>query len=232
MPNSQNGWPANNVSLTKVWTIPDTQRTIRLEKGDAGYLLTHFAAWFDKNVEDIEAGQLDDWGYAERPIRGGTELSNHASGTAIDLNALKHGLGAVNTFSPANRDKIRTQLRVYEGAIRWGGDYTGRKDEMHFEINASANVVGRVASRLRGSSAPVVNPPSGSRRTLRKGDNGDDVRSLQGTLNRYYTSLTKLVVDGDFGAKTDERVRYFQGKAGLVVDGIVGPATWGKLGYK
>jgi hypothetical protein len=232
MPNSQNGWPANNVNLTKVWTIPGTQRTIRLEKGNAGYLLTHFAAWFDKNIEDIEAGQLDDWGYAERPIRGGTDLSNHASGTAIDINALKHPLGAVNTFSPTNRNKIRAQLRVYEGAIRWGGDYSGRKDEMHFEINTPATVVNRVAQRLQGSSAPVVNPPVSGRRTIKKGDSGDDVMSLQRTLNAFYPKLTKLVVDGDFGDKTDERVRYFQRNAELVVDGIVGPKTWAKLGYK
>lgn len=231
MPNSQNGWPANNSALTKVWTIPGTTRTVRLEKNNAGYLLTHFAAWFDKRVEDIEAGQLDDWGYAERPIRGGTDLSNHASGTAIDLNALRHPLGAVNTFSAEQRSLIRQQLKVYEGAIRWGGDYSGRKDEMHFEINASRTVVDRVAKKLQGQSSPVVNPPSG-RRTIQQGDTGDDVRSLQGTLNRFYPGLSKLVEDGDFGPATDGRVRYFQGRAKLEVDGIVGPNTWKALGYK
>jgi peptidoglycan hydrolase-like protein with peptidoglycan-binding domain len=64
------------------------------------------------------------------------------------------------------------------------------------------------------------------------GDQGDDVKSLQATLNKWYPSLTRLVEDGDFGAKTDERVRYFQTKAKLEVDGIVGSATWSALGYK
>lgn len=233
MVNSQNGWVGNDINRTKVWTIPGTNRTIRLEKGNAGYLLTHFAAWFDKNVEDIEAGQLDDWGYAERAIRGGTDLSNHASGTAIDLNALKHPLGAVNTFSANQRSAIRAKLREYEGAIRWGGDYSGRKDEMHFEINASSAVVDRVARKLQSNSAPIQNPPSsGGRRTIKKGDRGDDVKSLQRTLNAWYKSLTRLAEDGDFGQLTEDRVKYFQGRAHLVVDGIVGPKTWAGLGYK
>src|SRR5690606_40973897 len=88
VPRSQNGYTANDVNLTKVYDIPGTRRQIRLRKGPAGELLVWVASQFDKRVEDIDAGQLDDWGYAERPIRGGTELSNHASGTAIDLNEI------------------------------------------------------------------------------------------------------------------------------------------------
>lgn len=154
---SQNGWPANDQRLVIQWTIPGTVRKIRLELGDGGFLLTHFAAWFDKNIEDIEANQLDDWGYAERLVRGSaTDLSNHASGTAMDLNALKHPLGSVNTFTVAQRNAIREQLKLYEGAIRWGGDYVGRKDEMHFELNASAAVVKRVADKIRLGTKPVT----------------------------------------------------------------------------
>lgn len=132
---SQNGYTANDVALTQSWKIPGTTRAIRLRKGSPGALLVHFAAWFDKNVEDIEAGQLDDWGYAERPIRGSTTtLSNHASGTAMDLNATKHQLGARNTYTSAQMAKIRAELKNYQGCIRWGGDYQNRADEMHFEI--------------------------------------------------------------------------------------------------
>lgn len=135
MATSQNGYTANDESLIQTWTIPGTTRKVRLRQGAPGGLLVLLAAWFDKNVEDIDAGQLDDWGYAERPIRGSTtELSNHASGTAIDLNATKHPLGERGTFTPAQTAKIRAHLRQYDGCIRWGGDYTKRADEMHFEI--------------------------------------------------------------------------------------------------
>lgn len=151
---SQNGYAANDISRTQVWTIPGTVRNIRLRKGSPGALLVRFAAWFDKNVEDIEAGQLDDWGYAERNIRGSDiTLSNHASGTAMDLNASKHPLGVRGTFQPAQAEKIRAELKKYEGCIRWGGDYQNRPDEMHFEIVQDPATCDRVLAKL--STPPV-----------------------------------------------------------------------------
>lgn len=134
MVTSQNGYSANDVTLTQSYKIPGTTRAVRLRKGSPGQILVRWAAWFDANVEPIDVGQLDDWGYAERPIRGGTQLSNHASGTAIDLNSAKHPLAARGTFTPAQTARIRTELRQYGGCIRWGGDYANRADEMHFEI--------------------------------------------------------------------------------------------------
>ncbi|MFF5988129.1 GH25 family lysozyme [Prauserella flavalba] len=132
---SQNGYTANDITFTENTLIPGTERKIRLRKGPAGELLRWFAGRFDALVETIDNdGELDDWGYAERPIRGGTELSNHASGTAIDLNAPEHPLGAVGTFTAAQVRTIRSLLDQAQGCIRWGGDYVGRKDEMHFEI--------------------------------------------------------------------------------------------------
>lgn len=156
MAKSQNGWSANDVNQTTSWAIPGTSRKIRLRKGDAGYILVHLAAWFHENVEPIDVGEFDDWGYAERPIRGSdVTLSNHASGTAMDLNAVKHQLGARNTFTNAQERKIRDHLKLYGGTIRWGGDYSGRPDEMHFEINANAAAVAAIAKKLRTASTPA-----------------------------------------------------------------------------
>lgn len=62
-----------------------------------------------------------------------------------------------------------------------------------------------------------------SQSTLRKGDRGADVRTLQTLLTKAgYT----VVVDGIFGAKTLEAVKAYQADHGLVVDGVVGKATW------
>lgn len=135
MATSQNGYTANDEGLLQTWTIPGTTRRVRLRVGAPGGLLVHLAAWFHQHVEPIDTGELDDWGYASRPIRGSaTELSNHASGTALDLNATKHPLGERGTFTSAQAAAIRAQLLQYDGCIRWGGDYTKRADEMHFEI--------------------------------------------------------------------------------------------------
>lgn len=59
--------------------------------------------------------------------------------------------------------------------------------------------------------------------TLRKGSRGRYVRNLQQVLNALgYNSGT---VDGIFGTQTRKAVRNFQRAAGLVVDGVAGPAT-------
>jgi hypothetical protein len=146
---SQNGWVANDRSRIKVWTIPGTTIRLSLEKNDGGFVLTHFLEWFAKVIEPIDLGRPDDWGYAERNIVGGKDVSNHASGTAFDVNSLKHPLGAINTFDPRQRAMIRNKLLYYDGCIRWGGDYNTRKDDMHFEINRSPLITSICARRIR-----------------------------------------------------------------------------------
>ena len=56
------------------------------------------------------------------------------------------------------------------------------------------------------------------------GNRGEDVRSLQYLLRHHGYSTP---VNGGFGTATDQAVRHFQSDRGLVVDGIVGPQTWG-----
>lgn len=63
---------------------------------------------------------------------------------------------------------------------------------------------------------------TGNTGLLRKGDKGDDVRLLQHRLNILGNQLTE---DGIWGIQTDQAVRNYQYKAGLTVDGIVGPKT-------
>jgi mannan endo-1,4-beta-mannosidase len=66
--------------------------------------------------------------------------------------------------------------------------------------------------------------------TLTLGSNDPDVILLQTTLNnRPPTALPLLLVDGNFGSVTLQRVKEFQANNGLLVDGLVGPVTWGKL---
>lgn len=171
---SQNGYVANDRSRIETITIPGTSRRIALRRGAPGQLLAHFAAWFDKNIESVDGGQLDDWGYAERPIRGSRNtLSNHASGTAIDINAPRHPLGRRGTFTPGQASRIRAKLKEYDGAIRWGGDYKNRADEMHFEIMASPERCASILKRLNvEAETPKPKPPNHvqeGRRLIREG---------------------------------------------------------------
>ncbi|MFJ5774454.1 peptidoglycan-binding protein, partial [Streptomyces sp. NPDC093094] len=70
---------------------------------------------------------------------------------------------------------------------------------------------------------------SAGQRTLSTGSRGAAVRELQQLLNMRLPHMEPLVVDGDFGPVTDTHVREFQHRAGIVVDGIVGPQTWAAL---
>ncbi|MGW0656175.1 peptidoglycan-binding domain-containing protein [Streptomyces umbrinus] len=66
--------------------------------------------------------------------------------------------------------------------------------------------------------------------TVRRGSTGNVVREVQCILN-YWRDIDVLVVDGIFGAKTEEYVKFFQENCGIEVDGIVGPHTWNCLRY-
>jgi hypothetical protein len=66
-------------------------------------------------------------------------LSNHSSGTAIDLNAIKHPLGKSNTFNREQRNMIILLITKY--GLAWGGNYKRRIDSMHFEIALDRNKV-------------------------------------------------------------------------------------------
>ncbi len=63
---------------------------------------------------------------------------------------------------------------------------------------------------------------------LKEGSRGSDVKTVQDKLRRwgYYTGS----VDGIYGSKTKEAVKYFQRKNGLTADGIVGKKTFEALG--
>jgi len=132
---SSNGWPASKDPAEidiKSFKVPGTDLKIRCAEKVAP-LLIGLAAEFHETIEPIDKGTLDDWGYCFRMVRGTTDkLSNHSSGTAIDINANLHQLGRENTFSKENAAKCIALAKKY--GCKWGGTYRLRKDDMHFEI--------------------------------------------------------------------------------------------------
>ena len=149
MMNSNNGWPASKNRQEigiKSYPVPGTQLKLACAEAVAP-LLVGFAAEFHTLIEPIDGGSLDDWGYCYRDIRGNVgKLSNHSSGTAIDLNATKHPLGKVGTFPNDKVAMIRALAKKY--GLIWGGDYRNRKDEMHFEIALPPAKVAALIAKL------------------------------------------------------------------------------------
>jgi hypothetical protein len=205
MVTSQNGFPASRTPAeigVRDFTVPGTAITLEI-RADIAPRLLKIAEWFHRNVEPLKKEQCS--GYNFRKINGSNDFSNHASGTAIDLNSLKHPLGEPGTVPRNKRAAISAKAR--ELGLLWGGDFDGRVDEMHFEVLRRSN----------GHGKP----------TIKRGSQGPAVREAQTILNRKQQA--HLVVDGIFGQLTDRAVRDFQRRNRLVVDGIVGAKAWGRL---
>ncbi len=79
-----------------------------------------------------------------------------------------------------------------------------------------------VAAPAPEAVAAYVAPPA----TLRLGNRGPDVQTLQGRLNAHGATLR---VDGEFGPATLTVLKLFQQGVGLVADGVCGPMTWRAL---
>lgn len=155
MATSQNGWSVIFSNGPSLATCPPIIGKVRA--GDVQVIFAYLCEQFDKTVEDLQEGR-DEWGWNVRPVRGQVSgYSNHSSGTAIDLNAMQHPRGKRGTFSAGQVAAIRRILAYLERTVRWGGDYPAilsLPDEMHFEINASAADVHRVAEKIRGEVVP------------------------------------------------------------------------------
>lgn len=176
---SQNGWPVLRDRPPAV-PVPGTDVSLTVRPGDVAVVLVEVARRFDDEVEDIDTADhppdrapdiaggapselRDDWGWAYRSVRGQTTgFSNHASATAIDLNATQHPRGVKGTFTSAQERAVRAILADLEDpvtgkpVVRWGEDYTTTVDGMHFEINADAAAVRRVADRIRAERRDLL----------------------------------------------------------------------------
>ena len=61
---------------------------------------------------------------------------------------------------------------------------------------------------------------------LQNGSKGEQVKTLQRLLNAFGSNL---IVDGDFGSKTDSALKSYQKKNSLQIDGICGERSWNSL---
>ena len=83
-----------------------------------------------------------------------------------------------------------------------------------------------VSDNASSGIGTAVSKTSDAYPTIRRDSRGSAVTKLQNLLVKYGYDLA---TDGIFGPKTENAVKSFQQRFGLVVDGIVGPKTWKKL---
>ena len=80
-----------------------------------------------------------------------------------------------------------------------------------------------VLTRSRDECETFIRVPGKVPTGLGRGDHGADVKALQRQLVKL--GHKKLVVDGEFGEKTEKAVETFQRRSGLAVTGVVTPDT-------
>ena len=125
-----------------------------------------------------------------------------------------------------------------QGRVKITAIATGAKHPYHARsVDTNGNFISGVygwvdAADLKAiEKAPVQTTkptqPSQAVRTVKRGDTGSDVKTLQTKLkNLGYTLGTP---DGIFGPNTEKATIAFQKDNGLDADGICGPLTWAKL---
>jgi hypothetical protein len=160
---SYNGWPVGtpaSVIGVQSYYVTDTSIALPVRSGDVAWVLMYVAARFNAEVEKLRPGQ--DWGYDYRvDVNNRKWWSCHASGTAVDFNAVLHPNGAKGTFTSLQVKRIRNILADCQGVVYWGGDFSGVPDEMHFEINVPPGDprLPALVAQIRGVVPPPPHPP-------------------------------------------------------------------------
>jgi hypothetical protein len=92
----------------------------------------------------VAVGELDDWSYDNRRVRGANVKSNHAFGLAVDINALTNPVGTPGDMP----DEVVRQWEAEGG--EWGGDWE-RADPMHFYTHLTPV---QIRARYRADGTP------------------------------------------------------------------------------
>lgn len=129
-------WPANNIRMVEVpelygvTGVPPIPK-VPFHRLAQPQLVALWMTWNHRNL--LHLVKTWDGSWAPRFKRGTQSLSNHAIGTAFDINARWNMLG--HPPAPAGADGSVAELVPIANALGffWGGHFT-RPDAMHFEI--------------------------------------------------------------------------------------------------
>lgn len=132
------GWEAENIvkvelpQLAGVKGAPSSG-TIRFHRLAAKQIQALFRAWGKARV--IDRIVTWDGSFNARFSRGSTTaLSNHAFGSALDINAAFNPLGSEPGF-PGEKGCVFDLVSIaHDHGFFWGGHFSKRRDGMHFEV--------------------------------------------------------------------------------------------------
>jgi peptidoglycan hydrolase-like protein with peptidoglycan-binding domain len=131
-------WEAQNlvrVEIPQLHKIPglSTSGVMRFHRKAGDQLRELWRRWEARGL--LRHILTYDGAFSPRFIRGSrTALSNHAHGTAFDINAAWNALGARPALA-GQRGSVRDLVKTAnECGFYWGGHFNNRPDGMHFEV--------------------------------------------------------------------------------------------------
>lgn len=193
------GWgsPGCSASQLAVVAVPGIQLNVRCEVAP---LFVELVDWLERERVAARVPPLSSsGGYVKRYIDGTTTWSNHSWGLAADFNAGTNpcAWNATTDMPQGTSEKAKSL------GMRWGGDYTGRKDGMHFEFMGTPDVAARLVEALRPK--PVGWSPV-SERTQRAVHAPAD--GIWGALTDTSVNVVRYAINGGFplGVREAQRV--------------------------
>lgn len=131
-------WESENIVKVVVPQLPGikgapSSGTVRFHRLAAKQLQALFKAWSKARL--LNRVVTWDGSFVARFIRGSrTVLSNHAFGSAFDVNAALNPLGVEPAF-PGKPGCVYDLARIaHDHGFYWGGHFSSRRDGMHFEV--------------------------------------------------------------------------------------------------
>lgn len=133
-------WEQKNIARVQIPTLqgidtfgtPNSGR-MRFHKKAAEQLKAMWAAWAANNL--IDQVQTFGGSFVARFIRGSTStLSNHAFGSAFDINMRQNALGKIPARVGAEGSVRELVPIANDFGFYWGGHFASRQDGMHFEV--------------------------------------------------------------------------------------------------
>lgn len=131
-------WESDNIVRVQIPQLAGvkgapTSGNVRFHKLAAKQFADLWAAWDKANLLD----RVLSWegSFVPRFQRGSTtSLSNHAFGSAFDINASFNPLGAIPKLV-GEKGSVRELVQIANAhGFYWGGHFKNRKDGMHFEV--------------------------------------------------------------------------------------------------
>jgi len=161
--------------------------------------------------------------YAENP-EAALRAASWGAPQIMGFNAEDAGYGSAHEMVEDMALSEARQLGAFCKLVKtWGLDAALRAHDW-FEFARRYNGSGQPGVYARKIEA-AYRRHSGKKspQVLRIGSRGAAVKRLQGALG--------IEADGAFGPQTERRVREFQERNGLAVDGVVGRETWREIEY-